>query len=68
MFKLKFKTDNAAFGWETGGDQTEVIVCSLETGRILRKVADCIENGEYEGKVMDINGNSIGTYELTGTN
>ena len=56
MFKLEFATDNAAF--ECKG--------ASETARILRKIAKRIEEGDFDGKVMDSNGNSIGSFELNG--
>lgn len=57
MFKLEFSTDNAAFEYSQG---------ACETARILRKIVKRIEDGDFDGKVMDVNGNSIGTYELNG--
>ena len=56
MFKLEFSTDNAAF--DNYG--------ATETARILRTIAKRIEEGNLDGKVMDLNGNSIGHYELNG--
>ena len=57
MFKLEFSTDNAAFEYSQGAS---------ETAKILRKLARRIEEGDFEGKVMDSNGNSIGHYDLNG--
>ncbi len=54
MFKLTFKTDNAAFEEDK----------SIEVARILRDVATKIETGKTSGKIFDINGNSIGRFEL----
>lgn len=52
MFKLTFKTDNAAF------DEP-----ATEAGRILREIARKIEYGEaFGGAVQDINGNRIGNW------
>lgn len=56
MFKLEFDTDNAAFDHRAAS----------ETARILREVGEKIKNGYFNGKVMDVNGNSIGTFELNG--
>lgn len=56
MFKLEFSTDNEAFS----------SYGATETARILRKIAKRIEAGDLDGKVLDINGNSVGTYELNG--
>ena len=58
MLQIKFDTDNAAFD---GEDLTG------EVARILRQLADKIENQEFSGKfqpVRDINGNAIGAYKL----
>lgn len=33
-----------------------------ETARILRVLADRIERGDKQGKIMDINGNSVGFF------
>ena len=57
MFKLEFETDNAAF---------DSYGLATETARILRKIAKRIEEGLLDGKVIDLNGNSIGHYELNG--
>jgi hypothetical protein len=54
MFILKFKIDNSAFS--EGKD--------IETVRILKTIINKIENGYYNGKVIDINGNKIGEYSL----
>ena len=56
MFKIEFETDNAVF--HNSG--------ATETARILRTIAKRIEEGNLDGKVMDLNGNSIGHYELNG--
>ena len=56
-FKLSITTDNAAFSEEEGGPNAEV-------ARLLREVADDIENGRECGTIMDINGNNVGKYSL----
>lgn len=56
MFKLTIKTDNAAF---TDDPDAEV-------ARILRAAADRVENGEMPGALRDINGNTVGRFELVG--
>ncbi len=53
--KITLCTDNAAF--EEGGIATE-------TGRILRKLAERIEDGELPAMILrDINGNAVGSVE-----
>lgn len=56
MFKLTIATDNAAF---------ENMTLSA-TATILRDVAARLDNGEYAGKIHDTNGNTCGTFSLTG--
>lgn len=60
MFKLKIRTDNAAF--EDGAPQ--------ELARVLRKLADRLDQtaaGEDDGgTVRDVNGNLVGDWVLTG--
>jgi hypothetical protein len=56
MFKLSFKTDNAAF--QENGEH-------YECARILRALADKLENGIHEGIASDLNGNKVGGYKLS---
>jgi len=56
MFKMEFKTDTAAF--------SEYLM--EETAHCLKKVAFRLEfDGVKSGAVKDINGNTIGHFELT---
>lgn len=55
MFKLEIETGNAAFDDEGK---------AYEIARILRDLADKIENGAEAGSVRDINGNKVGSYEV----
>ena len=59
MFKLEFETRNAAFDDENGGDAND------EIARILRSVAMKVEEGREKGRIMDANGNAVGTWECT---
>jgi hypothetical protein len=52
MFTMKFKTQNEAF--DSG----------VEVSRILRAVAEKIDQDYSEGTVMDLNGNAVGQWEL----
>lgn len=54
MFKIEFATDNAAFEG-----------CAPEVARILRAVADLVEDGATSGLARDFNGNAVGSWELT---
>jgi len=56
MFKLTIRTANAAF--EDGSAE--------EVARILRTVADALENGTRAAPLHDINGNQVGRFDLTG--
>ena len=55
MFKMKFKTSNAAFN--EPDKETEV-------RRILEKISEEIEYGKTSGSIMDINGNRVGEWEM----
>lgn len=55
MFSLKFKTDNAVF--QDGNKPYEI-------ARILREIADKIEDGQTEGNIRDINGNTTGSFKV----
>lgn len=50
---ITINTENSAF---EGNEEHEV-------ARILRNIADKIENGQQPRKPMDINGNSVGSIE-----
>lgn len=56
MFKLSFKTGNDAF--QDGNKEYEV-------SRILKELAEKVENGSDGGKIKDINGNTIGEWDLS---
>jgi hypothetical protein len=57
-FKLKIKTDNAAFT-EDGNDGKN------EVARILREIADKLEQGYEVGSPRDYNGNKVGEWSMT---
>lgn len=57
-FTLQMKTGNAAFSDEDGGDR------GSEIGRILREAADTVEGGRTSGKLIDINGNIVGEWDI----
>jgi hypothetical protein len=59
-FKLAFDVDNDAF--EDGNRATEA-------ARILRDIADRLDNVAYcgGGAIRDINGNTVGHWEMTPT-
>ena len=52
-FEMMVKTENAVFE-----DMVEV-----ELARILRHVADQLENGYSASVILDINGNRVGSWE-----
>ena len=58
MLTVTVETDNAAFG-----DTPEEALA--ESARILRVVAGGMESGSLSGTVRDVNGNRVGTWELT---
>jgi len=58
MFTIKIETDNAAF--EGSG-------CGRELSRILARLAAEIKDADTRadsGKLRDINGNTVGSWEL----
>lgn len=55
MFTLTIKTENEAFGDSP----------AHEVARILRQIANRLEDGTDSAKVMDVNGNSVGHFDLT---
>ena len=58
MFKLEIFTGGAAFRDENDNlDET-----GYEVSRLLRIVADNINNGRSEGNLFDINGNRVGSW------
>lgn len=61
-FKLEFDCDNAAFGY--GQDDSATF---HETERILRKLLIELDNGNVSGRIADINGNTIGTWQFITT-
>jgi hypothetical protein len=62
MFSLSFDTDNAAFSLNDDNEPTAA--CAREIGRILAAVAKRIANGDTEGRIMDVNGNTIGSFRM----
>lgn len=56
MFKIEFKTGGAAF---------DEPYKASEIKRILEEIAVKVECGYYSGKIIDINGNNVGEWELS---
>lgn len=54
MMKIEFKTGNAAFEEDFEG----------EIGRILSNISNLVNSGRSSGKVMDYNGNCVGTWSV----
>jgi hypothetical protein len=65
MFRLSIKTDNAAFHSEVDGKDAGP---GAELARILRIVADDLEQSSYNDSavLIDSNGNTVGEYSLKG--
>ena len=51
-FKIKFNMDNAMFD-----EQPE-----SEIARILKSISSQVKNGITYGKIVDLNGNSVGSW------
>ena len=47
------------------GDAAFVSEGVAELSRVIRVVANKIEHGETVGNIKDINGNTVGTFEVT---
>jgi len=54
--KIEFSMDNAAFEDDPGGEAKQIILA----------VAECIIEGDKLGKCCDSNGNTVGTWKITG--
>jgi len=54
MLRVKIETDNDAFA---GYGEREV-------ARLLRLVAERVEDGQLDGQLIDINGNRCGSFDL----
>lgn len=63
MFLLRFKTESAAFGEETGEPEVPP-ECAEECARILETVADQLRAGDTSRLIFDINGTAIGDWTL----
>lgn len=59
MFKLEFETDGAAF--QDGLDGRDV----WEVAATVQSVAAWVRDGHRKGAVLDVNGNTVGHYELS---
>lgn len=57
MFRLRLSTANAAFSDGAAG---------AEVARILREAASRVADGEREGNLLDVNGNTVGSFKITG--
>jgi hypothetical protein len=57
---IMLKTDNAAFDDHGNGNR------AAEVARILRRLADDVENGTVPENLRDINGNHVGNVIRTG--
>ena len=57
MFTLSFDMDNAAFDAEDAPE---------ECARILRRVVYRLDAGDTHGLVADVNGNTVGSWKITG--
>jgi hypothetical protein len=55
MFTLKINTNNAAFGDDSSESNSEV-------SRILGVVSRKVEGGATSGLVLDLNGNTVGSF------
>lgn len=52
--RIQFRTSNAAFQGRR----------KSESARILREIAEKLEEGHDEGIIQDVNGNKVGSWNL----
>lgn len=64
-FQMKFDTDNAAFT-DSYEHEDNVLACATECARILRKIAEQLEQGNVGNfrTIFDANGNDVGRWKL----
>jgi len=62
MFRLTIQTDNAAFREDDGTPTSEAR--GVEVACILRAVAAHAEEGRCVGRCIDVNGNTVGEWEM----
>ena len=64
MFKMEFKTGNAAFCDPFTGEENETYKLA-ESAKILGNISrEIAVYGKTSGSIMDINGNTIGKWSL----
>ena len=65
MFKIEFSTDNAAFCNDENAELVnDEMVRDAEVARILKHIASMIERGSHSAPVLDLNGNTVGSWVL----
>jgi hypothetical protein len=65
--KITLQTGNAAFTSESDDAFESVCAEKAEVARILRHLADCLEDNGLEGqRLFDVNGNAVGRLEVEG--
>lgn len=62
MFKLEFSTSNAAFH---SGNEDDDMVDTWEVAEVVNHVSRQLHHGFTSGPVYDVNGNAVGSWELT---
>lgn len=60
MVEIKFKTSNSAFHDDNGNE--DEFYRNQEVARILREIADRVEDYWDRGSIADLNGNKIGEW------
>ena len=64
-FKLEIDCDNSAFCVHDDNNNRRPEP-QWEIARILEEAAEKIRDGNREGILLDVNGNSVGKYKITG--
>ena len=56
---IEIETGNEAM--DCGAD----VICALCQTKLQRKISEAVDSGKIDGgKIMDVNGNSVGTWEV----
>lgn len=66
MFKIEIKTGGAAFRSDYITDKNGDYILdpeAKEVRSILKVISNCLTNGQTEGKLKDINGNTCGEWK-----
>lgn len=64
MMIIKIDTSNAAFNADATTQWERDYIRNEEIKRILKNVCNQLDNGNTSGRCIDINGNTVGKWEV----